>query len=231
MRTWCLSCGLVIALGSASPALNPGSAPAAGTRTVLLVRHGLYDDADPRDERVGKGLTADGMEQARLTGARLAGLPLKVTSLRASTYTRARETARIISEALGIPAQPDSALCECTPPTDREDLRRQESAEELVACGNRLDQVFETSFRSTAGEDSLEVLVCHGNVIRYLACRVMGVDSLRWARLGIAHCSVTEIQIFSDGRRRLMGFADRGHLPPRLQTFALPRKSPGSGSR
>ncbi len=50
--------------------------PAPAARTLYLVRHGAYDTSDPRDERVGRALVPIGVAQARLAGARLAGLPV-----------------------------------------------------------------------------------------------------------------------------------------------------------
>ena len=42
-------------------------------KTILLVRHGQTDNSRPPDDKLGNGLTALGIEQARLTGRRLAG--------------------------------------------------------------------------------------------------------------------------------------------------------------
>src|SRR5690349_8187727 len=91
----CLALVAGLRLCPAAFAAPADSASAPGTRTVLLVRHGEYDHDDPRDESVGKGLVPLGREQCRAVGRRLAGWPARVTVLRASTFTRARETAAI----------------------------------------------------------------------------------------------------------------------------------------
>ncbi|MEO8232116.1 MAG: phosphoglycerate mutase family protein, partial [Ignavibacteriota bacterium] len=70
-----------------------------GTRTIYLVRHGYYDEADTRDEDVGKELTPLGIAQARLVASRLKGMPIEFSSLTSSTMTRARQTAMIINES------------------------------------------------------------------------------------------------------------------------------------
>jgi len=88
----------------------------AGVRTLYLVRHGLYDEDDPRDPDVGRHLVPEGREQARLVGARLAALPVRITALHASTMTRARETAEIIAHELSLTPRLSAALRECTPP-------------------------------------------------------------------------------------------------------------------
>ena len=86
------------AVGQGTPVAKPetaATAPQSGTRTIYLLRHGQYDQHDPRSEQVGKGLTELGREQARRAGARFAGLPVKVNAVYASPLTRARESAEI----------------------------------------------------------------------------------------------------------------------------------------
>jgi broad specificity phosphatase PhoE len=63
-----------------------------------------------------------------------------------------------------------------------------------------------------------ELLVCHGNLIRYLVCVAMGVAITRWTRLGINHASLTRIVVREDGRAGVIGFNDIGHLPEHLVT-------------
>ena len=43
-----------------APAAAPTPATSSGARTLYLIRHGLYDEADPRDEAVGRGLVEAG---------------------------------------------------------------------------------------------------------------------------------------------------------------------------
>src|SRR5439155_10813385 len=88
-----------------------------GTRTLLLVRHGDYDSKDPRDEAIGKGLTPLGRDQSEAVARRLAAWPQRVTRVRASTLTRARETATIVGRTLHLAPELDPDLAECTPPT------------------------------------------------------------------------------------------------------------------
>ena len=62
--------------------------------SIYLVRHGIYDrDTSATDDRVANGLNAQGHEQAKLVGARLAGLPVKMTHLVSSEFLRAAQTA------------------------------------------------------------------------------------------------------------------------------------------
>ena len=98
-------------LAALLPAIAAAAEP-AGVRTLYLVRHGLYDQDDPRDADVGKALVPLGREQAALAGARLAALPVQFAALHTSTMTRARETAEIIGAALQLTPQPSTDLRE-----------------------------------------------------------------------------------------------------------------------
>lgn len=208
------------------PPVQAQPAAGRGVRTLVLIRHGLYDQDDPRDPEVGRALTAEGREQARLTGARLAAWPDAIDALHASTMTRARETAAIIADSL-----PDLALRltrdlrECTPPTERQDIMADLAPGEADSCRSRLDTAFTRFFRPSPDRDSTEILVCHGNVIRYLVCRTLGLDPLAWLRMGIANCSLTVVQVRADGSTRLLSFADAGHLPARWQGLPGARRT------
>jgi serine/threonine-protein phosphatase PGAM5 len=218
----------------ASPAAGPAAAapatPAArtgptGVRTLYLIRHGQYT-FDPVETGPGAGLTPLGREEAGFAAARLKSLPDPIDSLFTSPLTRTRETAGIIHDQ-GLPwlepiLVPD--LAECTPPTWRKEIMAGVTAGEADSCRQQLDRVFARFFRPSPERNVREVLVCHGNVIRYLVCRALGVDTNAWLGMMIAHCSFTEIRILPDGTPRLVSFGDMGHLPPARQTFAnVPR--------
>ncbi len=65
-----------------------------------------------------------------------------------------------------------------------------------------------------------ELLVCHGNVIRWFVCRALGVDLTRWTQLEIANASITMIQIRPDGTARVQLFNDVPHVPVAQQTWS-----------
>ncbi len=71
-------------------ATTPVPVVRTGERTLVLVRHGAYDTADPRDEATGKGLVPLDVAQARLAGDRLRALPYRVDGLPMSARSRAR---------------------------------------------------------------------------------------------------------------------------------------------
>jgi serine/threonine-protein phosphatase PGAM5 len=202
------------------PAASQAAAAAPGTRTLYLVRHGLYDQDDPRDEAVGKGLTDAGRAQARMTGARLAALGVPFDTLWASPFTRARETAEIIAQSLsGLTPRLAPDLAECTPTTRRQDIMADLAPGEAEACVAQLERAFARFFVPSPAGDRHELLVCHGNVIRWLWCRALGVETAAWLGMAIANCSITVIQVKPDGACKLYVFGDAAHLPVELQTY------------
>ncbi len=210
----------------------PDSTAVLAPRTLYLVRHGLYDEADPRDEAAGKGLVPAGREQARLVGGRLAGLGVRFDVLWTSPLTRARETADIVAQALpGLVPVVAPELAECTPPTWRADVARTLAPDEAAACRARLEQAFGRLCVPSRDGERHEILVCHGNVIRWLWCRALGVDPDAWLGMTIANASLTVIQARPDGTCKLYLFGDVGHLPPALLSYPGGTTAPWSASR
>ncbi len=193
--------------------------PAA--RTIVLVRHGHYAPDPTADPELGPGLTDLGVAQARLLGARLKALP-RFDLVLASPMTRAQETARVLVEDLDqAPIESVADLAECTPPTRRSDITATIDAAELETCANQLDRVFDTRFKPAAGQADRLLMVCHGNVTRYLITRALGVDTMAWLEMSVGHTSMTTIRIEADGSTRLIAAGDVGHLPPSLQTGTI----------
>jgi serine/threonine-protein phosphatase PGAM5 len=196
------------------------AATSPGARTLYLIRHGLYDEDDPRDEAVGKGLTELGRRQAQITAARLAAMGIRFDTLWTSPFTRARETADIIAQALsGLAPRLAPDLAECTPTTWRKDIMAGLAAGEAEACVAQLERAFARFFVPSPTGDRHELLVCHGNVIRWLWCRALGVETAAWLGMAIANCSITVIQVKPDGACKLYVFGDAAHLPVELQTY------------
>jgi serine/threonine-protein phosphatase PGAM5 len=218
VRLWSL---LVIVLSAVLPgASRSGLGPPspAFTHTIYLVRHGAYDQNAKVDPRVGGSLTPLGIAQARLLGARLRGLPLHFDSLTSSTMERARETAATIRESLpGVELRQSSDLTECTPPASRS--LNGEPRDEQVACARHLDLAFDERFSAPAGSDRNDLIVTHGNVIRYLVTKALGVDARAWNGFSIAHASLTVIRVRADGTMSVVAVGDVGHIPPNLQSW------------
>ena len=194
-------------------------APSPAVRTIVLVRHGNYVADPSADEKSGPGLSPLGVAQAHLVGARLAGLPARFDALYVSPMQRARDTAAIIAgDFPGRDFKVVDDLAECTPPTRRSDIMAQEKPEDLAACKAQLDRVFAEYFHPATGQDRTELFVCHGNVIRYLVTRALGVDSTAWLGMSVGHASMTTIRIAADGGMQVIAIGDVGHLPPNLRT-------------
>ena len=204
-----------------SAAATP-AAPRAGSCTIYLLRHGQYDQHDPRDEAVGKGLTELGREQAKRAGARFAALPTPVTQVFASPLTRARESAALAAAVMGLEPVTVTDLAECTPPTIRADIMATETPGALDSCRLQLERDFERFFRPTTGADSTILLVAHGNVIRYLAGRAIGLDPKLWLNLSFPHGSVAMVRVRPDRSMQLHAIGDIGHLPPAMVTYVNP---------
>jgi serine/threonine-protein phosphatase PGAM5 len=194
-----------------------------GVRTVYLIRHGEYDQADERDPEVGKALVPLGVAQARLVAARLRGLPVEMTSLHSSTMTRARQTALVIGEEFpDLELQVSPLISECTPPTWRDDVMADEEEYDLTACTRQLEEAFSLYFAPSPEADRHDVVVCHGNVIRYFVTKVLKVDTMAWLGMSIGNCSLTVVKVNPDGSMKLLSFGDVGHLPPNLSTRTAP---------
>lgn len=204
---------LCLAFFVSLPAAFAQEAPAV--RTLYLVRHGHYDAVAGADSRTANALNALGREQAELTGARLANYPVQFTHVVSSEFTRARETGDLIAAALGQECLRDARLNEITPPGAG--LRAEQIDDGAEA---QLTAAWEHYSAPNAGDDTHELLVCHGNVIRWFVCRALGVDTMQWTRMEIANCSITMIQIRADGTMRLQQFNEIAHVPVAKQTWS-----------
>ena len=198
------------------------------TRAVYLIRHGQhrqleYDKASgltvEQANKLDGGLTPIGVEQAQLTAQRLSSLP--ITAIHCSTLSRAAETAMIISQKLpDIPVHRSRGLWECIPCVPAalaQDLARIFTGD-LSPGQKQAARAFDRYFKRARGDDKHEILVCHGNLIRYLACRVLQALPESWVNMGSNNCGVSQVLIKPDGRMRLMSYNDVGHLPDRLRT-------------
>lgn len=200
-------------------AATPASAPA--TRTIVLVRHGDYVSDPAADPRRGPHLAPIGVAQAHLVGARLAALPTRFDALLVSPMQRARDTAAVIAGDLpGRHFEVVDDLAECTPPARRSEAIADEKPADLAACRQQLDRLFARYFKPAAGQPRTDLMVCHGNVIRNMVVRALGVDSKAWLEMSVGNASITRILVEADGRFKVLSVGDVGHLPPDLRTGA-----------
>jgi len=136
---------------------------------------------------------------------------------------RAIETAEIIgAEFNGVPYEKDSDLRECYLPSPA----LIDVPMELIQAGEKqAAAAFSKYLSPTRAEDKNEIIVSHGNLIRYLASRVLGGSTESWLRMRTFNCGITEIAVESDGRLWLVSHNDVGHLPSELITEGTPRRS------
>jgi serine/threonine-protein phosphatase PGAM5 len=194
-------------------------APAAPfVRTIYLIRHGSYVPDPNANPETGPVLTTLGIAQARLVAARMRGMPLHFDSIVSSTLTRAAQTAAEIRPMFPEVAKSATPLLvECTPPLPM--AVKGESAAEQAACKSRLDEAFAKFFTPARGGDKNDMLVCHGNVIRYFVTKALGVDTRAWLGMSVAHTSITIIQVHADGSFRVNAVGDAGHVPPNMLSW------------
>lgn len=227
MLLWLL---LAAVSAPALAAATPPGGTGKGVHYLYLIRHGDYDrEADPdADDVTHNGLNEIGRLQARRVGARLAALPRRPHALITSPFRRARETAAEISAALGMPATVDTLLHECTPRAERADYMKNHTPEDIAACDSNLAAAWRVYAVASPDSDRRDVLVCHGNVIRWMVARALCGDPRGWPRMDIANASITVLAVRADGSVRLVCFSDSGHLAVEEQTWAGP--GPGWGS-
>jgi len=211
---------MTVALAALPACGEDPPAPSPAARTIILVRHGNYVP-DEADSSPGPGLSPIGIAQAKLTAARLAGMPGKFDAIFSSPMTRANETARVIAAELrGVAFEVVPDLEECTPATRRKEVTKDDEPEELAACAAKLDALFRKMFVPAKGAERRELIVCHGNVTRYLVTKALGVDTEAWLEMSVGHASLTQIRVEADGRFKVISVGDIGHIPPNLQTGA-----------
>jgi serine/threonine-protein phosphatase PGAM5 len=226
LRALCFAlCALSLTVQAAPPAKisSPLEPPAEkpALREIVLVRHGNYTADASIDEKIGPPLSSLGVAQAHLVAARLRGELQDPGAMYVSPMQRARDTAAAIGAEF-----PEHAyrvlddIAECTPPTRRTEIMAKEKPEDMAACKARLDRVFATFFRPSQRKAQTDLMVCHGNVIRYLVTRALGVDSTAWLEMSVGHASITRIRIEADGRFKVIAVGDVGHIPANLRTGA-----------
>jgi|SRR6185437_4394347 len=202
-------------------AAHAGVPPPAAARTIILVRHGNYVEDPSVNPKIGPHLSPIGVAQAYLVAARLAGLPGHFDAMLVSPMARARDTAAAIAASFpGRHFQVVDDLAECTPPTRRVEVTAHEKPADMAACAARLDRVFARYFRPATGREQTDLMVCHGNVIRYLVTRALGVDTKAWLEMSVGNASITRIRVEADGRFKVLSVGDVGHIPPNLRTGA-----------
>jgi serine/threonine-protein phosphatase PGAM5 len=216
---WCLLCVAVTPAAGQMRDVPPQSGK--GIHFVYLVRHGIYDrDTTATDDRVSNGLNALGHEQARLVGARLAALGIKFDRLISSEFLRAKQTADDMGKVMKMTPTRDESLNECTPTSVSAALMASENPADVAACDSARVLSWQRYFVPTPTRDTYDVLVCHGNVIRWALMRALDADTKLWSNQDIGNCSLSIIAVRPDGSIRLVMYSDVGHIPVEKQAWS-----------
>lgn len=178
-----------------------------GTRTLIFLRHGQYDAEN------GGVLTPLGREQARLTGRYLE--PLRFDLIWSSTLPRAKETADIVADHLGGMRVRHTGLL-------REGLYTKVEGYKVPASERREDRARADAAYAkvvrTSRAERLELVVCHGNLIRYLMCRALHTPVVKWLRMTTSHCGLSRMVVRDTGAVRVVSYNETSHLPMKLVT-------------
>ncbi|KAJ3253958.1 Serine/threonine-protein phosphatase pgam5, mitochondrial [Boothiomyces macroporosus] len=209
---------------------------------IFLVRHGQYDMDESKytpsslteedfilnDEFCI--LTDLGKEQAGYTGKYLKAIlekeGLSGYRLYSSDSTRAVETAQIINHNFNVKHYKDSILREGFP-CHREPFPIKPNPEEafdesvrFLACARKfihrpeVDQAGRIRGVENDGiTHSVDILVCHGNMIRFLAAYALQISFEGWLNFFVGHGSVTRISIDSEGKVDLKFLGSTGFMP------------------
>jgi serine/threonine-protein phosphatase PGAM5 len=178
-----------------------------GTRTLVFLRHGQYDAEN------GGALTVLGREQARLAGKFLEAF--KFDLVWSSTLPRAKETADIVSSQLGGMRVRHNGLL-------REGLYTKVKGYNIPASERREDRARADAAYAkivrTSRADRSELVVCHGNLIRYFICRALHTPIAKWLRMTTSHCGLSRLVVRDTGVVRVMSYNETSHLPAKFVT-------------
>ena len=210
---------------------TPSTAP---TRVYWLVRHGQATEERPDADAAADGerkLTDLGRKQASFTARRLRELipsteyaSVKMTH---STMVRAKETADIIAaEAFpNAPRKSSELIREGAPVRPEPDTWGQ--AEHVhVTDAPRIEAGFRETFHRASPAAATtktpspehEIVVCHGNVIRYSVLRALQLPPDAWLRIGLYNGSITRVEVRGDGGVSLRCLGDAGYMTADMLT-------------
>ncbi|ESN91738.1 hypothetical protein HELRODRAFT_70034 [Helobdella robusta] len=191
-------------------------------RNILLIRHGEYDF------NTGKLTDRGCKKQASHAAYRLKQMNISVGPVYHSTLTRATETASIIHKNLRLPFPliADSMLEEGGPTPPNPTISYWSLPErDYHVDGPRLESAFRRYFFRPDDNDGQtnkitnEVIIAHGNIIRFFVLRSLQLPTNTWMRMFVAHASITRLHIQHDGIVSMSLFGDSGHIDYKDLTY------------
>ncbi|MCX6374575.1 MAG: histidine phosphatase family protein [Armatimonadetes bacterium] len=198
---------------------------------IYLIRHGevAWNRENSYIGATDLPLNDEGKSQAALLADRLA--QHKIAAVYSSDLTRARQTAEIIAERLGLPAVaiPElrevnygewEGVSETKLPTSHPDIYdewRLNPAEVRIPGGETFAELKERAFsafcriaESHPSEDV--VIVGHKSVNRVILCCLMGIDINRYKQIAQGNAALNVIERRADGRFVVESVNDAVHL-------------------
>lgn len=186
-------------------------------RHLYLVRHGHYNSFENPDE-LGGGLSLIGRDQAFYASKYFE--QVSVSAIHSSTMRRALETADILSHNFKeIPIQSTPDLWEVIPVIPERlkesflDRYPDLTPDKIEAQRMKAERAFAQYFQPLEEGETHEIVVAHGNLIRFLACRALNVSPSIWANMLVYHCSVTRFVVDSVEGTLMLSFNELGHIP------------------
>jgi serine/threonine-protein phosphatase PGAM5 len=168
--------------------------------------------------------------------------PCHIKAIHVSDMIRAKETAELIAEQMQyytpknkLLLQPPDPLLNETLPAPMVPIRPDitGATEEIDANRERVEEAFRKYFYRDDGivsdlddessnneYDEFEVIVCHGNMIRYFLCRALQLPPEAWLRFSTFNCSITYLVIRPEGLVVCRSVGDTGHLNYDQTTFS-----------
>jgi serine/threonine-protein phosphatase PGAM5 len=168
----------------------------------------------------GGDLLHTGWEQAEYL-ARHLHQHENITSIYTSTMRRALTTAHLIASSLPhAPFKKDKMLVESLfyIPKGAEAFYGNVSTGALASHRVRVAYAYQRYTRPALEQDEHDLVVCHGNVIRYFLVRAKRQPIETWAQCEIYHASVTRLEIDEASQIKVVYQSNVDHLPERLQT-------------
>ena len=96
-------------------------------------------------------------------------------------------------------------------------IRRADSPGELELQARKRNKKQEEGDLAAAAVEipkaSIDILVCHGNVIRYFVCRGLQLPPEAWLRQSLNNGSITQLYIRPSGRVGIEALGETGHMP------------------
>ncbi|MFE9039929.1 histidine phosphatase family protein [Streptomyces sp. NPDC007818] len=201
--------------------------PGTAARYLYLTRHG---EATPDES----GLTEAGRRQAVLLGERLRDAPL--TAVHHGPLARAAETARLVGARLdGVPVRVCDAAGDYVPyhpsreelPADAADgllgfLERFPAGDRARGAELAAEAVARFTGPVEGDEPRHELVVTHNFLVGWLVRAALDAPAWRWVGLNHANAALTVIRYAPGRPPSLVLFNDTSHLPRPLRWTGFP---------